>query len=148
MEVKTNNTFIDSRYTLFMKGHGGEKYILALDDDPDIVRLIEQALQRHRFKVSAFTDPPIALEYLNVNRNDCSLILSDIRMPGMNGYEFVKQVKKINPKVKVIFMSAFEIEDKEFHSVLPSIKVDAFLQKPFSIQRLNDVIEKINIKTD
>jgi two-component SAPR family response regulator len=58
----------------------------------------------------------------------------------------VKQVKKINQKVKAILMSAFEIEDKEFHNVLSDIKVDAFIQKPFHIQKLNDVIEKISTK--
>jgi two-component SAPR family response regulator len=51
----------------------------------------------------------------------------------------VKQVKKINPKVKVVLMSAFEIQEKEFHNMLPDIKVDAFLQKPFSLQKLNDI---------
>jgi hypothetical protein len=45
-------------------------------------------------------------------------------------------------------MSAFEINDKEFHNILPDIKVDAFLQKPFHIQQLNEVVEKINIKND
>ena len=45
-------------------------------------------------------------------------------------------------------MSAFEINDKEFRNLLPDIKVDGFLQKPFSIQQLEEVIEKINIKSD
>jgi two-component SAPR family response regulator len=61
----------------------------------------------------------------------------------MNGYEFVKQVKKINSNVNVILMTAFEIEEKEFHSILPSIKINGFLQKPFSITQLNDTIMKI-----
>jgi len=66
-------------------------------------------------------------------------------MPNMNGYEFVKQVKKINPKINVILMTAtaVEIEDKEFHSILPSIKIDGFLQKPFSMSKLNDVLKEI-----
>jgi DNA-binding NtrC family response regulator len=132
-----------------MKGHASEnKYILAVDDDPDIVTLIEQALRKHGFKASAFTNPPMALEHFTKNHNNCSLVLSDIRMPGMNGYEFVTQVKKTNPEVKIILMSAFEIQHKEFHNVLPDIKVDAFLQKPFHIQQLEEVIEKINIKSD
>jgi len=50
-------------------------------------------------------------------------------MPSMNGYEFVKQVKKINPKVNIIIMTAFEIEDKEFHSILPLIKINGFSSK-------------------
>jgi DNA-binding NtrC family response regulator len=132
-----------------MKDHASEKkYILAVDDDSDIVTLIEQILRKHGFKASAFTNPPMALEHFTKNHNNCSLILSDIRMPGMNGYEFVKKVKKINSKVKVILMTAFEINDKEFHNLLPDVKVDGFLQKPFSIQQLNNVIEKINIKSD
>jgi len=90
----------------------------------------------------------MALEEFKIECNDCSLILSDIRMQGMNGYEFVKKVKKINSKVKVILMSAFEINDKEFYNLLPDVKVDAFLQKPFHIQQLEEAIEKINIKTD
>jgi DNA-binding NtrC family response regulator len=120
------------------------KYVLAVDDDPDISTLIEQALHRHGFKVSAFTDPIMALEDFKVNCKDCSLILSDIRMPGMNGYELVKRTKEIDKQVKVILMTAFEIDDKEFHNLLPDIKVDAFLQKPFHIQQLNNVLEKIS----
>jgi DNA-binding NtrC family response regulator len=120
------------------------KYVLAVDDDPDISTLIEQALHSHGFKVSAFTDPIMALEDFKVNCKDCSLILSDIRMPGMNGYELVKRTKEIDKQVKVILMTAFEIDDKEFHNLLPDIKVDAFLQKPFHIQQLNNVLEKIS----
>jgi two-component SAPR family response regulator len=52
----------------------------------------------------------------------------------------------LNPKVNVILMTAFEIEDKEFHSILPSIKIDGFLQKPFSITQLNDIITKVRLK--
>jgi YesN/AraC family two-component response regulator len=64
-------------------------------------------------------------------------------MPGMNDYELIRKAKEIDKQVKVVLMSAFEIEDKEFHNILPDIKVDAFLQKPFSIQQLNNVVEEI-----
>jgi two-component SAPR family response regulator len=59
-------------------------------------------------------------------------------MPGINGYEFVRKVKESNPKVKIVLMNAFEIQEKEFHNLLPDIKVDAFIHKPFSIQQLHD----------
>jgi DNA-binding NtrC family response regulator len=131
----------------FMKGQkdrATKKYILAVDDDPDIVKLIEQALHRQGLKLSAFTDPVMALEDFKVNCKDCTMILSDIRMPAMNGYELIRKTKEIDKQVKVVLMSAFEIQDKEFHNLLPDIKVDAFLQKPFSIQQLNNVVEKIS----
>jgi YesN/AraC family two-component response regulator len=72
------------------------------------------------------------------------MILSDIRMPAMNGYELIRKAKEIDKQVKVVLMTAFEIQDKEFHNMLPDIKVDAFLQKPFSIQQLNNAVEKIS----
>jgi DNA-binding response OmpR family regulator len=112
-----------------------------IDDDHDIATLMQKALQGDGFQVSAFTDPTRALEDFNVNCKDCSLILSDIRMPGMNGYELVKKAKEIDKQVKVVLMSAFEIDDNEFHNLLPDIKVDALLKKPFSIRELNDTID-------
>ena len=121
--------------------------ILIVDDNFDIVRLMERALKEHGFNVSIFTNPVRALEDFKINHKDCRLILSDIRMPGMNGYEFVKKAKEIDKQVKTILMSAFEINDyEEFHNALPDIKIDGFLQKPFSMAKLNDVIEKISIE--
>jgi two-component SAPR family response regulator len=85
----------------------------------------------------------MALEDFKVNCKDCIMILSDIRMPGMNGYELIKKAKEIDKQVNVVLMTAFEINDKEFHNLLPDIKVDALLQKPFSIQQLNNAIDRI-----
>jgi two-component SAPR family response regulator len=64
----------------------------------------------------------------------------------MNGYELIKKAKEIHKQVKIVLMSAFEINDKEFHNIFPDIKVDAFLQKPFHIKQLNELLEKISIK--
>jgi DNA-binding NtrC family response regulator len=118
--------------------------ILVVDDEQDIVNLIRESLHLHRFKVSTFTEPSAALEHFISHSKDYDIVISDIRMPGMNGYEFVKHVKERNPKIKVILMTAFEIDNKEFHNVLSDIKVDAFLQKPFSIRQLNDLVGKIS----
>jgi response regulator RpfG family c-di-GMP phosphodiesterase len=57
-------------------------------------------------------------------------------MPKMNGYEFIKEVKKIKPNIKVFFMTAFEINEQEFSRVLPDMKINEFIQKPVSIESL------------
>jgi DNA-binding NtrC family response regulator len=121
------------------------KSILAVDDERDILDIIKHSLQREEFKVCTFTDPFAALAHFNSDsKHYHHIVLSDIRMPGMNGYEFIRKVKESNPEVKIMLMSAFEINDREFHNVLPDIKVESFLQKPFSIGQLNDVVAKIS----
>jgi response regulator RpfG family c-di-GMP phosphodiesterase len=59
-------------------------------------------------------------------------VISDLRMPVMNGYEFIKKIKELKPQVKVFFMTAFEIDDIEIRRVLSYIKIDEFIKKPVS----------------
>jgi DNA-binding NtrC family response regulator len=116
--------------------------ILAIDDDFDIVNIIKLGLQKYGLNVFGFTDPHLALEHFKINAANYSLVISDIRMPQMNGYEFIKAVKKIKAKVKVFFMTAFEINDLEFSRVLPDIKIDEFITKPVSLEKLNTLAQK------
>ncbi|MFL6327194.1 MAG: response regulator, partial [Nitrososphaeraceae archaeon] len=81
--------------------------ILVLDDEFDIINPIKHSLQRIGLHVYAFTDPNLALEHFRINCKDYILVVSDIRMPGMNGFEFVRRVREINPAIKVLLMSAF-----------------------------------------
>jgi CheY-like chemotaxis protein len=108
-----------------------------LDDDFDINNLIKVALQNHGYNVFGFTDPLLALEHFKINLSIHSLVMSDLRMPLMNGFEFVRKVKKMNPKIKVLLMTAFEINDREFTRVLPELKIEGFIQKT----NINEKIE-------
>jgi YesN/AraC family two-component response regulator len=67
-------------------------------------------------------------------------MLSDIRMPGISGIKLARKVKEINPKVKVILMTSFEIKDNDFSKVFPSTQVDGFVQKPIQIKDLTNKI--------
>ena len=125
-----------------MTSNSTTKSILAVDDEYDIVNLIKQTLEVNGFKVCTFTDALAALEHFKSNSRYYILVLSDIRMPGINGYEFVKQVKKIKPQVRIMLMTAFEIENREFLNVLPDVKVDAFIQKPFSLKALRNIVQQ------
>ena len=118
------------------------KHILVVDDDFDIVSIIKISLQKSHFNVFAFTDPFLALEHFELNSKNYGLVLSDVRMPGMPGFEFVRKVREIEPDVKILLMSAFEISDLEFSRALPSdTKIDGFVQKPVSPKDLVRVIE-------
>jgi DNA-binding NtrC family response regulator len=110
--------------------------ILLVDDDADILEVLKLDLQDHSFDVNGFTDPTLALEHFNVNPKHYSLVISDIRMPSMNGFEFVKKVKQIKPEVNVFLTTAFEINDAEFRRELPSVKIDEFIRKPIPLEDL------------
>ena len=118
--------------------------ILIVDDDCDIASLIRISLEKMGFSASSFTHPYSALEEFKQKPFNYKVVISDIKMPSMNGYEFVKQVKMLNSNVKVILMTAFETECKEMDSIMQSIKIDGFLRKPFSMSKLYDMIGNIN----
>ena len=121
------------------------KSIMAIDDEYDIVSVIQIYLQNHGFKCSKFTNPYEALEHFALNSKEYDVVISDIRMPGMNGYELVKQIKEINSQVKIILTSAFEVGKNELLDVLGDLKIDAFIQKPFSLPILLNTLHKKSI---
>ena len=89
-----------------------------------------------------FTDLFLALEHFELNSRAYGLVLSDVRMPGMPGFEFVRKVREIEPNVKILLMSAFEISDLEFSRALPSdTKIDGFVQKPVLPKELVKLIK-------
>ena len=114
--------------------------LLIVDDDPDIVQVLKQGFLKNSFLVSAFTNPEEALKNFQSNSEDYCLMLSDIRMPGISGIKLARKVKEINPNVKVVLMTSFEIKDNEFSKVFPSTQVDGFAQKPILIEDLTNKI--------
>jgi DNA-binding NtrC family response regulator len=128
--------------------YDSSKSILLLDDEFDITTTLKQGLEKQGFRVFGFTDPLLALEHFQINSDQYGLVISDLRMPAMNGYEFIKNVKKSKPEVQVFLMTAFEIDDKEFRRLLQSVKIDEFIQKPISIRNLSGIVKKyINIRS-
>jgi CheY-like chemotaxis protein len=116
--------------------------ILLLDDDFDIVTVFRRGLEIQGFNVVAFAEPLLALEHFQSKSKQFALVISDIRMSKMNGFEFIKKIKEIKPEVKVFLITAFEIDDIEFRRVLPSVKIDELIQKPISLKDLARRIRK------
>jgi DNA-binding NtrC family response regulator len=117
--------------------------LLIVDDDSDIVQVLKTGLVKNGFSVEAFTNPKEALQSFKSDAESYYLVLSDIRMPAVSGIELSKKVKEVNPNVKVVLMTAFEIRDNEFSKVFPSTQVDGFVQKPIGIKDLTDKILRI-----
>ena len=114
--------------------------LLVVDDDSDIVQFLKLGLLKNKFLVSAFTNPEEALKNFQSHSEDYCLMLADIRMPGLSGIQLARKVKEINPAVKTVLMTAFEIRDNEFSKEFPSMHVDGFVQKPIGLKDLANKI--------
>jgi two-component system cell cycle response regulator CpdR len=113
------------------------RVVSIVDDDPDIVMLFRDALQSlSGITVLTFTDPILALEHFQLNEYAYVLVISDFKMPGLNGMEFLKKIKELNRFVRTILMTAFQIEDKVFREYTKKKIINAFLQKPIGIHDL------------
>ena len=113
-----------------------------VDDDPDIIMLFHEALKSiSGITIFTFTDPILALEHFQVNGYAYVLVLSDFKMPGLNGMEFLKKIKELNSFVRTILMTAFQIEDKVFREYTKKKIINAFLQKPIGI---HDLLKEVN----
>jgi DNA-binding NtrC family response regulator len=114
--------------------------ILIVDDDIDILTVTGRSLEHAGFKVHAFVDPLIALHHVRNDCKYCQVLVSDIRMPGLTGFQLVRKVKDLRPEMKVIMMTMFEVNKPEFEAVFPSTPIDAIIRKPFTPSQL---VEKI-----
>ena len=115
------------------------KRIMVVDDEYDITESIKNGLTKKGFEVSAYNDPVKALEEYVPDAHD--LLLLDIRMPKMNGFELYREIKKKSSDVKICFFTAFEVYYDEFRKMFPSLEVKCFIRKPITI---NDLVTHIN----
>ena len=117
--------------------------IMLVDDDEDILSVFSKYFSQQGYNVHAFSNPEMAYEHFKYSPNECAVVISDVRMPGMTGFQLTRKLKELNSDVKVILMSAFEISVAEFRSVLPHAPVDGFLEKPVSLKKLDELVKNL-----
>src|SRR5581483_397167 len=108
--------------------------VAIVDDEVDITTVLKKGLEQNGFSVDAFNDPQEALASFNPDHYD--LMIIDIRMPKLNGFDLYREIRKKDNKIKVCFLTAFEIYYEEFRKMFPTIDVRAFVRKPVSISAL------------
>jgi CheY-like chemotaxis protein len=125
--------------------------ILLVDDDPDILLTFKEGLEEHdvdksqlfvdgaKIQVDTFADPKEALSSFKAGVYD--LLLLDIRMQDMNGFELYEELKKIDDKPKVCFITAYELYYEALKKDFPKLDVGCFMKKPISIE---DLAKKIS----
>ena len=77
-----------------------------------------------------------------LNSRNYSLVVCDVRMPAMDGFECVKRMREIVPSIKGVFMSAFDVNDPLYIGLSSSLKINGFIQKPFTLKEVVFIIMK------
>jgi DNA-binding response OmpR family regulator len=113
--------------------------IMVIDDDEDILNLFKEFLKKEGYDVEAYFNPLVAIRNIEENPSKYSLIITDIRMPGMTGIELTKRVCAINADIKIVLMSAFEINGDE----LKELSYHENIKKPIHMQELARTIAAI-----
>jgi CheY-like chemotaxis protein len=119
--------------------------IMIVDDESDITSAMQIGLEDTGFEVDTFNDPVYALD--NYKPGVFDLLLLDVKMPGMSGFELYRKIRDIDMKAKVCFLTAFEMYSDEFRRVFPSMNVEHFIQKPIAMADLVHQIKKLTERT-
>ena len=130
--IAWNGSKIDAYQTSVQE----KKYrVMIVDDEQDITTIFKIGLERNEFIVTAFNDPLEALSKFRPGMYD--LLILDIRMPGMNGFELYQKIRELDDKVKVCFLTAFEDYRREFKTSFISLnEVKCYLKKPITVHDL------------
>ena len=121
------------------KLNNDKKRILLVDDERDITIAFRMGLESNGFIVDTFNDPQEALS--NFKAGLYNLLLIDIKMPKMNGFELYQEIEKIDNRVKVCFITAFEVYFKSLRELFPTTNVDCFIKKPITTDELVERIK-------
>jgi PAS domain S-box-containing protein len=123
-----------------LKQTGGKETLLVVDDEQDVLDIMQGSLESHGYKVFATSDSAVAMDIYRRIFNEVALVISDIVMPGIDGMELIRQIKTINPEVKILAVSGYSRYVAEKGEIK---EIDGFLQKPFESYNLLSVVRRI-----
>lgn len=121
------------------------RIVSIVDDELDITQLYQDAIYGHinGISVVCFNNPVTALEHFIENKKDYALVISDLRMPNLNGLDLLSKIKMLNPNVRTILVSAYEVkEDKIFQKYMKDGTIDLFIEKPIPIDWLRQKVRE------
>jgi two-component system response regulator ChvI len=151
MEKKLNlyceEDFIENknkkREGFFFHKKNKNKRIIIIDDDEDVLFTYRSFLKDYDYNIACFTDPTLTLNYIKdlSEFNDLLLIL-DIRMKNLNGFQLHQQIKAIDPTIKILFVTALDILD-ELLSIVPGVSKEQIMRKPVDKKIFTNTIKKL-----
>jgi DNA-binding NtrC family response regulator len=113
------------------------KIVSVVDDELKNAQLFHNALcSINGINVFQFTDPVKALEHLKLNKKDYAVMISDLRMPVINGIQLLKTVKDLNPLSRTILMTGYDVNDNLIQEYTEKEIINSFIKKPVELNQL------------
>ena len=133
-QLNLNEDFIENknnkREGFFFRKKKKDKRIIIIDDEEDILFTYKSFLKDYDYHIACFTDPTLTLKYIgDLSNFDDLLVILDIRMKNLNGFQLHQQIKAIDPTIKILFITALDILD-ELLSIFPGITKGQIMRKP------------------
>jgi class 3 adenylate cyclase len=143
-EPNNKNSFDEQQLvSAFENLNNNDKRIILIDDEEDVLFTYKIFLEDHNYNVTAFTDPSLAMNYIrNIFNFKDLLVILDIRMKNLNGFQLHQQIKSIDPTIKILFVTALDILD-EFSTIIPGISKECIMKKPVDRKLFTNTVKKI-----
>jgi len=117
------------------------KRILVIDDEPDVNITLRKVLEKNGFIVDSYENPFLALDNFKPHYYD--LLILDIKMPDMNGFSIYREIKKLDRRMKVCFLTAGEMYYGPYSDIFSSLPANCFIRKPITNEELLKHIDEV-----
>ncbi len=121
--------------------------VMMVEDEKELAELYCRFLEISGFDCNYFTDPQSALDNIRKNFRRYCLVIADLRMPGLDGLEFTRRLRKYNKTVKVLLITGFLAEENIDHEATKRIGISAVLEKPFHVKDFGRKIKEILVSS-
>jgi class 3 adenylate cyclase/CheY-like chemotaxis protein len=127
----------------FHQRNNNKRRIILVDDEQDILFTFESFLKDNGYEIISFIDPSDALNYIrDLSDFDDLLVIIDIRMKNLNGFQLHQQIKAIDPTIKILFVTALDILD-ELLSIIPGISKEQIMKKPVDKMEFTNTVKNL-----
>ena len=142
-----NNRFLEVKYfcSYWLSVHlqSDADVVVLVDDDSDILKIFKDYLMARGYVVHAFSSTVSAFEHIKYDPTACDALITDIRMPEMNGLQLATKVKELNSNIKIILMTAFDFIMSEREAFAKSTPISGVLELPFSLERVDELLKSL-----
>jgi two-component system, OmpR family, response regulator ChvI len=140
---KQLNSFKENEKRFFFHKRNNAKRIIIVDDEQDTLFTFRMYLRAYDYHLTSFTDSHMALNYIrDISDFNDLLVILDIRMENLNGFQLHQQIKSIDPTIKILFVTALDIVE-EILTIVPGSSKEQIMRKPVDKNEFTNTVKKL-----